>query len=63
MNYRAFSINNLIFSILCILEIININVESKHYRAHDALPLIANTIGPFNNPTETYPVSLFLYYI
>lgn len=30
--------------------------ESKHYRSHDPVHVVANTIGPFNNPTETYPV-------
>ena len=33
-------------------------VQGRHFRAHDSVPIIANTIGPFNNPTETYPVSL-----
>jgi len=27
----------------------------KRYQAHDKIDLIANTVGPFNNPTETYP--------
>jgi hypothetical protein len=36
-------------------------VEATHYRAHDAVHIIANTIGPFNNPTETYPVSYFFF--
>ena len=29
--------------------------EGKRYRAHDRVSLVANTVGPFNNPTETYP--------
>mmetsp|Transcript_25518 Transcript_25518/g.56466 ORF Transcript_25518/g.56466 Transcript_25518/m.56466 type:complete len:595 (-) Transcript_25518:255-2039(-) len=29
--------------------------ESKRYRSHDQVTIVANTIGPFNNPTETYP--------
>ena len=29
--------------------------SSKRYRAHDRVALVANTVGPFNNPTETYP--------
>jgi len=29
--------------------------DGKHYRAHDSITIVANTIGPFNNPTETYP--------
>lgn len=28
---------------------------AKRYLAHDRIALIANTVGPFNNPTETYP--------
>jgi transmembrane 9 superfamily protein 1 len=30
-------------------------VESRRYHAHDHVGIIANTVGPFNNPTETYP--------
>lgn len=30
-------------------------VQSKRYRAHDHVGIVANTVGPFNNPTETYP--------
>ena len=33
-------------------------VESRRYKLHDHIALVANTVGPFNNPTETYPVSL-----
>ena len=28
----------------------------KRYRAHDKVDVISNTVGPYNNPTETYPV-------
>ena len=27
----------------------------RHYHAHDKVDLIVNTVGPFNNPSETYP--------
>lgn len=27
----------------------------NHYHAHDPVKIVANTVGPFNNPTETYP--------
>jgi hypothetical protein len=27
-----------------------------HYHAHDRVAVVANTVGPYNNPTETYPV-------
>jgi hypothetical protein len=30
-------------------------VQCKRYRSHDQAIIVANTIGPFNNPTETYP--------
>ena len=33
---------------------------SKHYSAHEKVTLVANTVGPFNNPTETYPVIAFI---
>ena len=26
----------------------------KHYRPHEPLTAIANKVGPFNNPSETY---------
>jgi hypothetical protein len=41
-------------SVLCIVAalIVAISVEGKRYRAHDAASIVANTIGPFNNPTE-----------
>ena len=29
--------------------------EAKRYELHTVLPVVANTVGPFNNPTETYP--------
>ena len=31
-------------------------IEAERYKAHDRIGLVANTVGPFNNPTETYPV-------
>lgn len=30
-------------------------IFSHHFHSHDKVSIIANTIGPFNNPTETYP--------
>lgn len=46
-----------IISVLVIFNsILSKIVNAKHYRAHDPMPVIANTIGPYNNPTETYPV-------
>jgi len=29
--------------------------SGKRYHAHDHVGIVANTVGPFNNPTETYP--------
>jgi hypothetical protein len=34
------------------------NGRSFRYHAHDKVSLAANTVGPFNNPTETYPVKM-----
>ena len=34
-----------------------IGAHGRRYRAHDHVGIVANTAGPFNNPTETYPVS------
>lgn len=30
-------------------------VNSRRFHTHDHIALVANTVGPFNNPTETYP--------
>jgi hypothetical protein len=43
------------------LFFIFIAVAGRRYKAHDHVGIVANTIGPFNNPTETYPVSIFLF--
>lgn len=47
-----------VFGIVLACSIFLSNVESRSYRyhAHDKVSLAANTVGPFNNPTETYPV-------
>jgi uncharacterized membrane protein len=45
----------LILSSVCISVI-----DGVRYHAHDAVKIVANTVGPFNNPTETYPVSIYL---
>mmetsp|Transcript_13717 Transcript_13717/g.13781 ORF Transcript_13717/g.13781 Transcript_13717/m.13781 type:complete len:594 (+) Transcript_13717:176-1957(+) len=29
--------------------------NGKRFHAHDRIGVVANTVGPFNNPTETYP--------
>lgn len=39
----------ILFTFVCI-------VIGRKYHAHDHVGLVANTVGPFNNPTETYPV-------
>lgn len=40
-----------------VVAIIGVFVEGNRFANHERVPLIANTVGPFNNPTETYPVS------
>lgn len=30
-------------------------LKETHYHAHEKVSMIANTVGPYNNPTETYP--------
>lgn len=32
----------------------------KHYQAHNHVGIVANTVGLYNNPIETYPVSRLL---
>lgn len=42
---------------IALLVVINsASAEHKRYHAHDRVAVVANTVGPFNNPTETYPV-------
>ena len=38
------------------------SVEARRYKAHDRIGLVANTVGPFNNPTETYSVSPYIFF-
>ncbi len=42
------SIVTLLFTTLTI-------VQCRRYQTHDRIDVIGNTVGPFNNPTETYP--------
>lgn len=44
--------------VLSALLICAVVVNGRRYKAHDHVGIVANTVGPFNNPTETYPVSL-----
>jgi hypothetical protein len=43
-----------------LLNLLAVNGEGHHYHAHDRVSLVANTVGPYNNPTETYPVYHFI---
>jgi len=45
----------MVFQTIILIAIIVAIVEGRRYRAHDHVGIIANTVGPFNNPTETYP--------
>lgn len=42
----------LLFVLSCIVAI----AFGRRFKAHDHVGIVANTVGPFNNPTETYPV-------
>lgn len=41
---------------LIVFQIFFILGEAKKYQIHDRVPVVANTVGPYNNPTETYAV-------
>lgn len=43
-------------AILGSILLTNVDCRSLKYQLHDKVSLAANTVGPFNNPTETYPV-------
>lgn len=46
-----------IFAVIgALINLLAVNGEGHHYHAHDRVSLVANTVGPYNNPTETYPV-------
>lgn len=54
----AISSNNLLVrGLIALVVIACVFVTARRYRAHDHVAIVANTVGPFNNPTETYPVS------
>ena len=40
-------------ALICVL-LVRADVASK-FEMHQHTPIVANTVGPFNNPTETYP--------
>lgn len=48
---------NSMFVIVTLLLFAFAAIDARRFRAHDSVGIVANTIGPFNNPTETYPVS------
>eukprot|EP01038_Epipyxis_sp_PR26KG_P008129 gene8129-11007_t len=41
--------------IFFLLLVGTIVVHCRRYSTHDRVGIVANTVGPFNNPTETYP--------
>lgn len=45
----------LLFVLSCIVAV----ALGRRFKAHDHVGIVANTVGPFNNPTETYPVRIF----
>ena len=47
----------LLVALFCSVLLGSVESRSYRYHAHDKVSLAANTVGPFNNPTETYPVS------
>lgn len=51
---------NAMFVLVTVLLFAFSAVEARRFRAHDSVGIVANTIGPFNNPTETYPVNMLM---
>jgi hypothetical protein len=49
--------------IFAIILLLTVQVLSRRFMAHDRIGLVANTVGPFNNPTETYPVNNSYYFL
>ena len=38
------------------LILVIVPISSRRFNEHDRIAVVANTVGPYNNPTETYPV-------
>ena len=52
------------FLVILTLVILNglaalVNANNNKFHTHDRVAVVANTVGPFNNPTETYHVSKY----
>lgn len=45
---------NLLVLLLCVSLAVVVNGDGKVYRHRDKVPVLANTVGSFNNPAETY---------
>eukprot|EP00606_Chrysophyceae_sp_TOSAG23-5_P001079 GSChrysophyteH2.ASY1.ANO1.1456.1 assembled CDS len=41
--------------VLCLLAVSTATDSERRFELHKPVPIVANTVGPFNNPTETYP--------
>ena len=48
---------------LFLVLLIASGVFGKSLTPKEQVPVFANTIGPFNNPTETYPVGFKVFYV
>lgn len=46
---------NLLVSLCLSLLCVTIASTTTKFEIHQNTPIVANTVGPFNNPTETYP--------
>ena len=56
---NIFLSTQLVFFHLLVAILAFANGEHR-YHAHDRVALVANTVGPYNNPTETYAVCVKL---
>lgn len=52
-------LRTLSLAVSCLTMAAVVDGHSFHYANHQRVDLLVNTVGPFNNPTETYPVSSF----
>jgi hypothetical protein len=44
-------------ALLAIANIFNsVSAVGQHYKPHDPVFIVANKVGPFNNPSETFEV-------
>lgn len=40
----------------------SVSAVGQHYKPHDPVFIVANKVGPFNNPSETFEVFNYIFF-